>query len=71
MCYYANHINESTFLDLCALVIFSNFFKTLPGGERGEERGGENLSKIGEILPVFDENTLLQWSPTSTPYEVD
>ena len=31
----------------------------------------ENLSKIGQILPVFDENTLLWWSSTSTPYEID
>ena len=31
----------------------------------------ENLSKIGQILPVFDENTLLWWSPTSTPSEID
>ena len=31
----------------------------------------ENLSKIGQILPVFDENTLLWWSPTSTPYQID
>ena len=31
----------------------------------------ENLSKIGHILPVFDENTLLWWSSTSTPYEID
>ena len=32
------------------------------------------LSKIwvkSVILPVFDENTLLWWSPTSTPYEID
>ena len=28
----------------------------------------ENLSKIGQILPVFDENTLLWWSLASTPY---
>ena len=28
----------------------------------------ENLSKIGQILPVFDENTLLWWILTSTPY---
>ena len=31
----------------------------------------ENLSKIGQILPVFDENTLLGWSSTSIPYEID
>ena len=31
----------------------------------------EHLSKIGQILPVFDENTLLYWSPTSIPYEID
>ena len=31
----------------------------------------EHLSKLGQILPVFDENTLLEWSPTSTPYEID
>ena len=31
----------------------------------------ENLSKIGQILPVFDENTLPYWSPTSIPYEID
>ena len=43
VCYYTNHINASTFLDLCALVIFSNFLKTLPGGERGEERGGGKI----------------------------
>ena len=28
----------------------------------------ENLSKIGQILPVFDENTFLWWSLTSTSY---
>ena len=28
----------------------------------------KNLSKIGQILLVFDENTLLWWSLTSTSY---
>ena len=37
----------------------------------GETLAVENLSKIGQILPVFDENTLLWWSSTSTPYEID
>ena len=37
----------------------------------GETLAVENLSKIGQIVPVFDENTLLWWSSTSTPYEID
>ena len=31
----------------------------------------ENLSKIGQILLVFDENKLLLWSLTSTHYEIN
>ena len=37
----------------------------------GETLAVENLSKIGQIVPVFDENTLLWWTSTSTPYEID